>query len=100
MLLFLFDFFSESFGPLRVFEYLSFRSILATITSLIFSLLLGPLFINKMKQDQQNQIIRESGPESHLDKKGTPTMGGLMILLGIFSFGFISLNFSVLTQKK
>ena len=83
MLLFLFDFFSESFGPLRVFEYLSFRSILATITSLLFSLLLGPLFINKMKQDQQNQIIRESGPESHLNKKGTPTMGGALILSSI-----------------
>ncbi|MFL2697914.1 MAG: phospho-N-acetylmuramoyl-pentapeptide-transferase [Gammaproteobacteria bacterium] len=96
MLLILLDFFSESFGPLRVFEYLSFRSILATITSLLFSLIIGPLFINKMKLEQQGQIIRKEGPESHLEKKGTPTMGGALIVSSIL---FSTLIWGELTNK-
>ena len=83
MILIIFDFFAEAFGPLRLFEYLSFRSILATITSLLFSLLFGPLFITKMKEGQQGQVIREEGPESHSSKKGTPTMGGALIVSAI-----------------
>ena len=84
MLLPLFEYLSEFFGPFRVVEFLSTRAILATLTSLLFSLLLGPKFINKMKDIQVGQVIREEGPDSHLSKKGTPTMGGTLILSSIF----------------
>ena len=84
MLLELFNFFSDAFGPFRVFEYLSFRSIFATLTALLISLVLGPRFISKMNQIQVGQVVRKEGPSSHLDKKGTPTMGGTLILASIF----------------
>ena len=84
MLLELFNFFSDAFGPFRVFEYLSFRSIFATLTALLISLILGPRFISKMNQIQVGQVVRKEGPSSHLDKKGTPTMGGTLILASIF----------------
>ena len=84
MLLELFNLFSDSFGPFRVFEYLSFRSIFATLTALLISLVLGPRFISKMNQIQVGQVVRKEGPSSHLDKKGTPTMGGTLILASIF----------------
>ena len=85
MLLPLFEYLSEFFGPFRVVEFLSTRAILATLTSLLFSLLLGPKFINKMKDIQVQQVIRAEGPETHLSKQGTPTMGGTLILSSILS---------------
>ncbi|MBH32772.1 MAG: phospho-N-acetylmuramoyl-pentapeptide-transferase [Gammaproteobacteria bacterium] len=84
MLVELFNFFSDSYGPLRVFDYLSFRAIFATLTALLVSLILGPRFINKMQSIQVGQIVREKGPSSHLVKSGTPTMGGTLILSSIF----------------
>ncbi len=84
MLLPLFDYLSEFFGPFRVVEFLSTRAILATLTSLLFALILGPRFINKMKDIQVGQVIRKEGPETHLSKQGTPTMGGTLILSSIF----------------
>ena len=83
MLLPLFEYLSEFFGPFRVVEYLSTRAILATLTSLLFSLVLGPRFINKMKDIQVGQVVREEGPKTHLSKQGTPTMGGTLILSSI-----------------
>ena len=83
MLLPLFEYLSEFFGPFRVVEFLSARAILATLTSLLFSLVLGPRFINKMKDIQVGQVIREEGPKTHLSKQGTPTMGGTLILSSI-----------------
>ena len=83
MLLPLFEYLSEFFGPFRVVEFLSTRAILATLTSLLFSLFLGPRFINKMKDIQVGQVIREEGPKTHLSKQGTPTMGGTLILSSI-----------------
>jgi phospho-N-acetylmuramoyl-pentapeptide-transferase len=80
----LLDFFSDSYGPLRVFDYLSFRAIFATLTALLVSLILGPKFINKMQTIEVGQVIREKGPATHLSKKGTPTMGGTLILTSIF----------------
>ena len=67
MLLPLFEYLSEFFGPFRVVEFLSTRAILATLTSLIFSLILGPRFINKMKDIQVGQVVREEGPETRKD---------------------------------
>ncbi len=84
MLIELFNFFSDSFGPLRVFDYLSFRAIFSTLTALVVSLILGPKFINKMQEIQVGQVIRERGPADHLSKSGTPTMGGTLILTSIF----------------
>ena len=84
MLVELLDFFSDSYGPLRVFDYLSFRAIFATLTALLVSLILGPRFINKMQDIEVGQVIREKGPATHLSKKGTPTMGGTLILASIF----------------
>ena len=83
MLVELFNFFSDSYGPLRVFDYLSFRAIFATLTALFVSLILGPRFINKMQEIQVGQVVREVGPASHLTKRGTPTMGGTLILSSI-----------------
>ena len=84
MLVELFNFFSDSFGPLRVFNYLSFRAIFATLTALLVSLILGPRFINKMKSIEVGQVVGERGPSTHLSKSGTPTMGGTLILASIF----------------
>ena len=84
MLVELFNFFSDSFGPLRVFDYLSFRAIFSTLTALTISLVIGPRFINKMQEIQVGQVIRERGPADHLSKSGTPTMGGALILTSVF----------------
>lgn len=65
---------------LNVFRYISFRSIYATLTSLAVVLVSGPLLIQQLKRFQIGQEVREDGPQSHLSKKGTPTMGGLLIV--------------------
>ena len=77
---------ADEFGILNVFRYLTFRTGGAVITALIFSFLFGPVLINWLKSHQQGgQPIRDDGPESHLiTKKGTPTMGGLLILIPLF----------------
>lgn len=68
---------------LNVFKYLTFRTIYAVITALVVSFLLGPWVIRKLQTIQVTQVIRTDGPESHLQKQGTPTMGGVLILAGI-----------------
>ncbi len=67
----------------RVFQYLTFRGILGTLTALAISLLVGPIMIRKLSYYQIGQAVRSSGPESHLSKAGTPTMGGALILVAI-----------------
>ena len=87
MLFFLADY-AHLFGPLNVFRYITFRAGGATVTALLVVFFFGPAMINALRLKQgKGQPIRSDGPESHLlTKKGTPTMGGLMILLGtIFS---------------
>ncbi|WP_113907082.1 phospho-N-acetylmuramoyl-pentapeptide-transferase [Aliidiomarina celeris] len=64
----------------NVLQYLTMRSILSILTALIVSLWCGPLLIRKLQQLQMGQVVRNDGPESHLVKTGTPTMGGLLIL--------------------
>ena len=83
MLLPFLDFLAESYGPFRVFNYFTFRAILSTLTSLIFCLIFGNYFISFLQRNRFGQVIRELGPEKHYEKKGTPTMGGLLILGGI-----------------
>ena len=68
---------------LNIFKYLTFRSIYAMITALVVCFVLGPWIIRKLEGLQARQVIRTDGPESHLQKQGTPTMGGVMILAAI-----------------
>ena len=67
-------------GAFNVFRYITFRAAMATITALLVSLLLGPRMIQRLRQFQIGQAIREEGPQSHQAKEGTPTMGGLLII--------------------
>ncbi len=67
----------------RVFQYLTFRSILAVLTALLVGLLCGPAMIRWLTNLQMGQFVREDGPQSHLIKAGTPTMGGLLIIVAI-----------------
>jgi phospho-N-acetylmuramoyl-pentapeptide-transferase len=77
--------FSDVFGPLNVFEYITVRTAGAMLTALFVVLMFGPLMISALRMRQgKGQPIRADGPESHLlTKRGTPTMGGLMILGGL-----------------
>jgi len=68
---------------LRVFSYLTFRAVMATITALMIGLVSGPWVIRKLTKLKMGQAVRTNGPQSHLIKSGTPTMGGVLILIGI-----------------
>ena len=70
-------------GWLNVLRYPSFRAIMSAITAMVVSFLVAPWFIQKLRGKQISQIIREEGPASHHAKKGTPTMGGALILLSV-----------------
>src|ERR1035438_730188 len=70
-------------SPLRVFRYTTFRTAFASITALFLCVALGPWLINKLREFQIGQYIREEGPKSHQKKAGTPTMGGLLIIISI-----------------
>src|ERR1044072_3961676 len=70
-------------GAFRVFQYLTLRAILAALTALLISFLIGPWMIQKLSMNQIGQRGRDDGPKSHLPKAGTPTMGGLLILVAI-----------------
>ena len=67
-------------GFLNVARYITFRTAAASLTALLFSLIVGPWFIRKVRDFQIGQIIRQEGPQSHRAKAGTPTMGGILIL--------------------
>jgi phospho-N-acetylmuramoyl-pentapeptide-transferase len=67
----------------RVFSYLTLRAILSTLTALLIAVIIGPKMIRWLQRMQIGQTIRDDGPESHLAKSGTPTMGGLLILAAI-----------------
>ena len=76
---------ADVFGPFNVFRYLTFRSIAAFLTALVLSFVIGGGLIRWLRSKQiQGQPIRDDGPASHLmTKKGTPTMGGLLILISL-----------------
>ena len=67
----------------RIFRYLTFRTVFATLTALLIGLLIGPFVIERLREFQIGQYIRDEGPQSHQKKKGTPTMGGVLILISI-----------------
>ncbi len=74
---------SPDFGYFRVFQYLTFRAVMAAMTSLLIGLAAGPYVIRRLRELKIGQPIRGYGMESHLSKSGTPTMGGVLILLSI-----------------
>ena len=80
MLVWLAEYLTQYFSFFNVFSYLTFRAILGILTSLLLSLYLGPKLIARLQQMQIGQVVRNDGPQSHFSKKGTPTMGGLLIL--------------------
>ena len=73
------------FHAFRVFQYLTFRSILAALTALLIGLCCGPWLIRWLKGMQMGQVVRDDGPASHLSKAGTPTMGGIIILISMMA---------------
>ncbi|MBK9347361.1 MAG: phospho-N-acetylmuramoyl-pentapeptide-transferase [Burkholderiales bacterium] len=74
---------SPDYGAFRVFQYLTFRAVMAAVTALLIGLLAGPAVIRRLRELKIGQPIRGYGMESHLSKSGTPTMGGVLILLSI-----------------
>jgi phospho-N-acetylmuramoyl-pentapeptide-transferase len=85
MLYYLFFFWLKPhFSPLNVFRYITVRTAVAGLTALLLSLLLGPWMIERLREMQVKQYIREEGPKGHQKKSGTPTMGGLLIVAAIF----------------
>ena len=83
MLLWLAQMLSEHITAFKVFQYLTFRGILGVLTALTMTMLVGPYMIKRLNHHQIGQAVREDGPESHLSKSGTPTMGGALILVDI-----------------
>lgn len=75
--------FADQVGGLNLFRYITFRSGGAVLTALIVSFVLGPRIIRWLRSRQPNVTVREDTPETHLAKKGTPTMGGVLILLAV-----------------
>jgi len=71
------------FHPFRIFRYLTFRTAFATGTAMLIMLFLGPWVIDKLREFQIGQYVRDDGPKSHLKKSGTPTMGGILIAIAI-----------------
>lgn len=85
MLMWLAEYLTQYHSGFNVFSYLTFRAILGIFTALLISLSFGPKLIKALQRMQIGQTVRDDGPESHLAKSGTPTMGGLLILVSIFT---------------
>ena len=83
MLIWLAEYLSQFDSSFNVFRYLTLRAILAVLTALLISFVIGPLMIRRLTRYKIGQTVRIDGPESHLDKAGTPTMGGALILVAI-----------------
>lgn len=80
MIVLLSDYLSQFIPSFRVFEYLTFRAVLSLFTALFISLFMGSYVIRKLQVLHFGQVVRDDGPESHLKKSGTPTMGGVLII--------------------
>ncbi|MEM0671760.1 MULTISPECIES: phospho-N-acetylmuramoyl-pentapeptide-transferase [Dickeya] len=83
MLVWLAEYLVKFYSGFNVFSYLTFRAIVSLLTALIISLWMGPHLIAWLQRLQIGQVVRNEGPESHFSKRGTPTMGGVMILASI-----------------
>jgi len=73
----------DTFSAFNLFRYITFRSAYAVVTALVISMIFGPMIINWLKNRQIKEVIRREGPKTHYVKEGTPSMGGLIILLAI-----------------
>jgi phospho-N-acetylmuramoyl-pentapeptide-transferase len=71
------------FNPFRIFRYLTFRTVFASLTALFLGLIVGPVVVRQLREFQIGQYIREEGPKAHQKKAGTPTMGGVLIAIAI-----------------
>jgi len=96
MLLWLAGWLSEYFRAINVVQYLTMRTILGVLTALLISLIFGPIVIKKLTSYKIGQPIRDDGPQTHLVKSGTPTMGGSLMLIAIT---FTTLLWGDLTNK-
>jgi phospho-N-acetylmuramoyl-pentapeptide-transferase len=83
MLLWLAQFFKQDIGLLRVFGFITFRAVFATLTAISIGLFAGPAVIRMLTRLKVGQAVRKDGPQTHLIKSGTPTMGGVLILISI-----------------
>ena len=83
MLLSLFDYLSQYYSGFRAFEFITMRVIMAALTALVISFLFGPMVIRRLSAFKIGQQVRDDGPQTHLSKAGTPTMGGALILISI-----------------
>jgi len=89
MLIWLADWLTQFESGFNVFSYLTLRAILSTLTALLIAILIGPKMIRYLQRMQIGQTVRDDGPQSHLSKSGTPTMGGLLILAAIVVSGLL-----------
>src|SRR5689334_14648690 len=96
MLLELAEWMARHFTSLHLFQYITFRAIMAALTALSVSLLLGPALIRKLAALKDGQVVRSDGPQTHLSKAGTPTMGGTLIL---FAIGIATLLWADLNNR-
>jgi phospho-N-acetylmuramoyl-pentapeptide-transferase len=83
MLIWLAEYLTQYYRAFSVFEYITLRAIVASLTALIITLLVGPPLIRLLSQYKVGQVVRNDGPKSHFSKAGTPTMGGAMIIIAI-----------------
>ncbi len=96
MLLWLAQYFQQDIGVLRVFSFITFRAVFATLTSITIGLVAGPGVIRMLARLKVGQAVRTDGPQTHLIKSGTPTMGGLLLLISI---GISTLLWADLTNR-
>ena len=83
MLLWLAQILQDDIGAFRLFNYITFRAVMATITALLIGLIAGPAVIRKLTVMKYGQAVRTDGPQTHLKKHGTPTMGGVLLLIAV-----------------
>ncbi|MEJ1297963.1 MAG: phospho-N-acetylmuramoyl-pentapeptide-transferase [Candidatus Sedimenticola sp. (ex Thyasira tokunagai)] len=83
MLVYLAEYLTQYNSGFGVFQYLTLRAILGVLTALMISFMVGPVMIRRLTRHQIGQTVRDDGPQSHLSKAGTPTMGGALLLVGI-----------------
>ena len=83
MLYYLLEPYGDVWIGFNVIRYITFRSATAAVMALLFSLFIGPIIIRLLKKNQIGEEIRQDGPESHFSKRGTPSMGGIIILCEI-----------------
>ena len=88
----------ETFSAFNLFEYITFRAAFAAITALVISFIIGPWVIHILQKIHLGEDIRPTGPESHMKKRGTPTMGGVIILMAVLlpTLLFSKLNSSLI----